>query len=322
MKVTSSVGCGSPNGPVVHSGSVSVPVCSGGVNLETIVTFTYFPITGMFMSTEQTSGANLDKGQPFVFDYSYQVEGVTKTGSVTLTNPASGWNYYVLKGPIAVIDADGSTVYISISEEEPSTASVELEAPVPGRRDRHQQPILADDDLPNDRNVQPWLWKERGDLHARHGGLTPSWRCSQLGGALGALLPVATQGSRLFPEANRCRPKVEELVRGRTRKCRGDLGYRGIASGVQGSGRADLSGRQGWRTTAHSATGTGSAKTSFVRSTISDLLNGQDISQDNQAISSDVLTSRVHQLGYGAWPAAPIRLVGHELAMTRGELEA
>ncbi len=126
-KVTSSVGCGSPSGPVFHNHSVTVPVCSGGVNFETVVTFTYLPITGTFrVCTAETSGANLDNGQPFVFDYVYSVDGTFKAGSVTLTNPVTGSNCSGPKGPIAVLNADGSAVTISVSEEQPSTASVEL----------------------------------------------------------------------------------------------------------------------------------------------------------------------------------------------------
>lgn len=111
-----------------NGGTANVNVPFGGVNDETLVTFTDAVLTGQFkICTAQTSpDANLDNGEPFVFDYSYTVNGTTTTGSVTLTNPETGSTCSAISGPIPVVNANGSAVTISVSEEQPSTPSVEL----------------------------------------------------------------------------------------------------------------------------------------------------------------------------------------------------
>ncbi len=114
--------------PNQNGGTAFVNVPFGGVNVETVVTFTDAVLTGEFkICTAQTSpDANLAKGEPFVFDYSYTVNGVTTSNSVTLTNPVSGATCSGLIGPVPVVNANGSAVTISVSEEQPSTPSVEL----------------------------------------------------------------------------------------------------------------------------------------------------------------------------------------------------
>jgi len=117
-------GCGSETqGPV--PAPVTVQVCYGK---PTIVSITEAAVQGQFkICTQQTSSdANLDNGEPFVFDYSYTVDGTITTGSVTLTNPETGTTCSAVSGLVPVMNANGSTVNISVSEQEPSTPSVEL----------------------------------------------------------------------------------------------------------------------------------------------------------------------------------------------------
>ncbi len=111
-----------------NGGTAYVNVPFGGVNDETLVTFTDAALTGQFKicSAQTSPDANLDTGEPFVYDYSYTVNGTTTTGSVTLTNPVNGSTCSAISGPIPVVNANGSAVTISVSELQPSTPSVEL----------------------------------------------------------------------------------------------------------------------------------------------------------------------------------------------------
>ncbi len=128
----STVSASDPSGSRLESCStcdpayVSVPY--GGVGNETLVTFTDAVRVGQFkVCTQQTSpDANLAAGQPFVFTYSYTVNGTTTTGTVTLTNPTSGANCSAISGYIPVVNANGSAVTVSVSEQQPTTAAVEL----------------------------------------------------------------------------------------------------------------------------------------------------------------------------------------------------
>ncbi len=126
------VEAGAPGGNRLLSCSncdpATVQVVYGGVGNETLVTFTDAVVQGQFkICTQQTSpDANLNNGEPFVFDYSYTVNGTTTTGSVTLTNPLSGATCSAVSGNIPLVNANGSMVTISVSEQQPSTPSVEL----------------------------------------------------------------------------------------------------------------------------------------------------------------------------------------------------
>ena len=94
------------------------------------MTFTDAVVQGQFkICTQQTSpDANLDNGEPFVFTYSYTLPGATEptTGTVTLYNPISGASCSAVSTDIPVVNGTGSMVDISVSEQQPSTASVEL----------------------------------------------------------------------------------------------------------------------------------------------------------------------------------------------------
>jgi len=107
-----------------------VGVQYGGVGNETLVTFTDAVVQGQFkICTQQTSpDANLNNGEPFVFTYSYTLPGATEptTGTVTLYNPISGASCSAVSTDIPVVNGTGSMVDISVSEQQPSTASVEL----------------------------------------------------------------------------------------------------------------------------------------------------------------------------------------------------
>jgi len=126
------VEAGAPGGNRLLSCSncdpATVQVVYGGVGTETLTTFTDAVVQGQFkICTQQTSpDANLNNGEPFVFTYKYEVNGVWSNGTVTLTNPLSGATCSSVSGLIPVVNADGSAVDISVSEQQPSTASVEL----------------------------------------------------------------------------------------------------------------------------------------------------------------------------------------------------
>ncbi len=126
------VEAGAPGGNRLLSCSncdpATVQVVYGGVGSETLTTFTDAVVQGQFkICTQQTSpDANLNNGEPFVFAYKYEVNGVWTNGSVTLTNPLSGATCSNVSGLIPVVNADGSMVDISVAEQTPSTPSVEL----------------------------------------------------------------------------------------------------------------------------------------------------------------------------------------------------
>ncbi len=105
---------------------VTVDVCYG--KLTTVSITGASPPSGQFKicSAQTSPDANLDNGEPFVYHYSYNVNGTTTSGSVTLTNPENGSTCSAISGPIPVLNANGSAVTISVSELAPSTPSVEL----------------------------------------------------------------------------------------------------------------------------------------------------------------------------------------------------
>jgi hypothetical protein len=127
----STKGVTDPTGSRLLSGPTADPatvqIVFGGVGNETVATFTDAVFQGDFKicSAQSSPDANLE-GQQFVYNYTYTVNGITKTGSVTLTDPLTGASCSGLYGPIPVVNADGSAVQVSVTEALPATPSVEL----------------------------------------------------------------------------------------------------------------------------------------------------------------------------------------------------
>jgi hypothetical protein len=128
----STMGVTDPTGSRLLSGPTqdpaSVQVVFGGVGNETVATFTDAVYQGDFkICTAQTSpDANL-QGQQFVYNYTYTVNGVPTSGSVTLTAPLTGATCSGLYGPIPVVNADGSAVTVSVTEAATEDATVNLQ---------------------------------------------------------------------------------------------------------------------------------------------------------------------------------------------------
>jgi hypothetical protein len=119
-----------PTGSRLLSGQnnpATVTVPFGGVANETIVTFTNSTVQGAFkICTAQTSpDANL-AGDMFTYMYSYTVNGVTTTGSVTLTVPLNGSNCSGIIATLPVINANGTPVQVSVTAEPPALTGVAL----------------------------------------------------------------------------------------------------------------------------------------------------------------------------------------------------
>ena len=128
----STQGVTDPTGSRLLSGPTDDPatvaVVFGGVGNETIATFTDAVHMGDFkICTSQTSpDANL-QGLPFVYSYTYTVNGVTSSGSVTLTQPLTGASCSGLYGPIPVVNADGSAVKVSVTAQATGDPTVNLQ---------------------------------------------------------------------------------------------------------------------------------------------------------------------------------------------------
>ena len=74
----------------------------------------------------QTSpDANL-QGSTATFDFTYTVNGVAHSGTTSLIVPLTGATCSGLYGPIPVVNADGSGVQVSVTEEASNVPSVEL----------------------------------------------------------------------------------------------------------------------------------------------------------------------------------------------------
>ena len=123
--VTDPTGARLLTGPTTTPATVVVPY--GPVANETVVTFTDAAKLGAFkVCTSQTSpGANL-AGRAFTYTYSYTVNGVTTTGSVSLFVPLLGASCSAVIGPIDPVNSDGTPVKVTVTATVPSVASVDL----------------------------------------------------------------------------------------------------------------------------------------------------------------------------------------------------
>ena len=127
----STKGVTDPTGSRLLSGPTTDPaivqVVFGGVGNETIATFTDAVRMGDFkICKAQTSpDANL-QGQSTTFDYTYTVNGVTHSGTVSLIVPLTGATCSGLYGPIPVVNADGSAVTVAVTEQATGDPTVDL----------------------------------------------------------------------------------------------------------------------------------------------------------------------------------------------------
>ena len=114
------------SGPTAN-GTVTVSVPFGGVAGETIATFTNAVKTGQFkICTAQTSPGAALAGQLFTYDYTYTVNGMTTSSSVTLTELSAGSVCSGLIGPVSIVNTDGSAVTVSVTAIAPSVSDVDL----------------------------------------------------------------------------------------------------------------------------------------------------------------------------------------------------
>ncbi len=132
LENVSTEGVTDPTGSRLLSGPTTDPatvtVVYGGVGNETVATFTDAVYQGDFkICTSQTSPDAVLEGLPFVYDYSYTVNGVSTLGSVTLTAPLTGATCSGLYGPIPVVNADGSAVDVAITAESTGDPTVNLQ---------------------------------------------------------------------------------------------------------------------------------------------------------------------------------------------------
>ncbi|MGO8870395.1 MAG: hypothetical protein ACLQPH_03170 [Acidimicrobiales bacterium] len=130
----STVGVTDPTGARLLSGSTANPatvaVPFGGVNNETVVTFTNDTYQGAFkICTAETSPDAALAGDSFPYTWSYTVNGVTTTGSVMLTVPASGSTCSAVSASIPVVNTGGAPVVVSVTAGVPAgITSVDLAA--------------------------------------------------------------------------------------------------------------------------------------------------------------------------------------------------
>lgn len=121
----STVGVTDPTGSRLLSGSTANPatvtVPFGGVNNETVVTFTNDTNQSQFkVCTAQTSpDANL-VGDAFPYTWSYTVNGVTTTGSANLVVPLTGSTCSALSALIPLVNTGGTPVVVSVTAGVPS----------------------------------------------------------------------------------------------------------------------------------------------------------------------------------------------------------
>jgi hypothetical protein len=105
------------SGPGTNPAQVQVP--TGGVENETVVTFTNAVATGRFKVCKVSSEPTL-QGVPFLFTYSYTVNGATVTGTATLQpGQCSG-----LSGDIPVVDQNGHPIPVTVTESAVSQVQV------------------------------------------------------------------------------------------------------------------------------------------------------------------------------------------------------
>ena len=125
VSVTDPTGSRLLSGPTGNPATVQVP--GGGVANETVVTFTNDTVQSVFrICTAQTSpGANL-AGVPMPYSYSYTVNGITTTGSVSLVTPLSGTTCSLTIGPFNAVNSDGTPATISVTAGTPPVSAVDL----------------------------------------------------------------------------------------------------------------------------------------------------------------------------------------------------
>jgi len=125
VSVTDPSGSRLLTGPTGNPATVLVPF--GGVGNETIATFTNAVNQGAFkICTAQTASAANLQGQSFPYTYSYTLNGVTTTGSVSLIVPLTGSTCSGLVGPIAVVNTNGTPVIVSVTAQHPAAVSVDV----------------------------------------------------------------------------------------------------------------------------------------------------------------------------------------------------
>jgi hypothetical protein len=105
------------SGPTSNPATYSVP--AGGGATETVATFTNAVDAGQFKICKLATNPILD-GTSFTFNWSYTLNGITTTGSASLTpNHCSG-----LSAPIPVINANGTPFAVEVTEV--ATAGAEV----------------------------------------------------------------------------------------------------------------------------------------------------------------------------------------------------
>ncbi len=127
VSVTDPTGARLLSGPTANPATVSVP--AGGVSNETLVTFTNATVQSAFkICTQQTSpGANLFL-TAMPYSYSYTVNGVLATGTVSLMTPLLGATCSLPVGPFDAVNNDGTPVKLSVTAGTPPVSGVDLAA--------------------------------------------------------------------------------------------------------------------------------------------------------------------------------------------------
>jgi hypothetical protein len=125
VSVTDPAGTRLLSGPTANPATVLVPF--GGVGNETIATFTNAVNQGAFkICTQQTSpDANL-VGKSFPYSYTYTVNGVTSSGSVSLTVALGQATCSGVIATLPVVNANGTPVSVSVTSQVPSALSVDI----------------------------------------------------------------------------------------------------------------------------------------------------------------------------------------------------
>jgi hypothetical protein len=104
-------------GPTANPATASTPF--GGVENETVVTFTNAVNTGQFKICKVSSEPTL-QGVTFNFSFSFSVNGVTTTGTAALTpGTCSG-----LSANIPVVDASDNPIDVQVKEAATPTVAI------------------------------------------------------------------------------------------------------------------------------------------------------------------------------------------------------
>jgi len=113
------VGPANDNRVVSGTNPVTVSTPFGGVENETVVTFSNAVNTGSFKICKVSSEPTL-QGVPFTFNYTFTVNGVTTTGSVTQVPGTCS----AVIGVIPVVDPDGKGIPVKVTEQSTPTVAV------------------------------------------------------------------------------------------------------------------------------------------------------------------------------------------------------